>query len=110
MWGNVVTLLWLITAPNSSQKIRVPKFGFKINVSETMSVSIIRIDVEDDHKALIYSYICMYVCIYIYICVCVCVYRLQTNVGPRILYIYIYIYTHTHTHTQMKEKTIPLLN
>ena len=98
MWANVVTLLWLITAPNSSQKIRVPKFGFKINVSETMSVSIIRIDVEDDHKALIYSYICMYVCIYIYMCVCVCVSSIDQCRSTHSIYIYIYTHTHTHTH------------
>jgi len=51
----VSTFLWLINAPNSSQKIRVLKFGFKINVSETVSVSNISIDMEDDHKVLIYS-------------------------------------------------------
>jgi hypothetical protein len=56
----VVTHLWLINAPNSYQKIRVLKFGFKINISETtsISVSINRINVEDEYKAVIYSYIC----------------------------------------------------
>jgi hypothetical protein len=48
----VVTLLWLINAPNFSQKFRFLKFGFKIDVSETECVSFIRIGVEDDHKAL----------------------------------------------------------
>ena len=75
--GNAATALWLINAPNCSQKIRVPKFWFQIDVSGSVSVSIITIDVEDDHKALIQSYIY--------------VYRLQADIGPSIIYIYIYI-------------------
>ena len=89
--GNAATVVWLINTPNSSQKIRVPKFWFQINVSG--SVSIITIDVEDDHKALIHSYIY--------------VYRLQADIGPSIIYTYMYIYISGEGNGKLPPRTFP---